>query len=121
MRWLSDQALKIALAVAVPLAYRLAMWLRLRPQWFRRLRAANWPTAFGTIENGTVSVLRAERAEAVVCTLNYSYRVEGSYYGGSCLQQFSDEQLAYDFINSKTGTSVQVKYDPVTPAASIVQ
>jgi hypothetical protein len=121
MHWLSDQAFRIAIAIAVPSAFWLAMWLRLRPQWFRRLRAANWATTSGIIENGTVSALRAERAEAVVCTLNYSYRVDGSYYGGSCLRQFSDEQLAYDFINSKTGTSVQVKYDPAKPAASIVQ
>jgi hypothetical protein len=120
MHSLPDETFRFVFPLAVFLLIWLFAWAKLRPQWFRRLFSANWPITPGTIENGTVSVIRGERGEVAVCTLNYSYCVEGSYYGGSYLQQFSDEQAAYDYISSKAGKSAQVRYNPRDPQSSVL-
>ena len=103
-----------------PVAILVTIWLRRRPQWIRNLSSESWPIALGTIENGTVSVIHSGRGEVALCTLNYSYSIDGAYYGGGYLQQFSDEQEAYDYIGSKTGKAAQVEYNPQKPGASVL-
>jgi hypothetical protein len=116
----ADSLFRLGFPLAVVLLFWLFAWVKLRPQWLRSLLSANWPVAFGTIEDGNVSVVRSERGELAVCTLNYSYSVEGSYYGGNYLQRFSDEQAAYDYISSKRGKSAQVRYNPRNPQTSVL-
>lgn len=120
MHAISDLTFRLALPLAIFVTIWVTMWLRRRPQWIRNLSSDTWPTALGTIENGTVSVIHSGRGEVALCTLNYSYSIDGTYYGGSYLQQFSDEQAAYDYIGSKTGKAAQVKYNPRKPGASVL-
>ncbi|HET9741106.1 MAG TPA: DUF3592 domain-containing protein [Terriglobales bacterium] len=120
MHHLTDPALKLGLTAVLAALASLVIWLRLGSQWTRRLRSINWTPISGTIENGTVSTIRTERRELVTCTLNYSYQVNGEYFGGAYLRQFTDEQAAYDYIDSMNGKLASVKYNPREPGCSIL-
>jgi hypothetical protein len=80
--------------------------------WFRSYRAASWPLTEGRIESGGVSVERGRSGEFATATIAYSYHVEGEYYAGDHKQLFSDEQRAWEYVDSIKGRTVQVRYHP---------
>src|SRR5262249_22719070 len=86
--------------IVVMVIFSLVAWLRFWPQWPRRIRSRNWPTALGRIEGGDVSVMRDGRREIETCTVNCSYQVAGEY-GGKSSQHFGDEQPAYHYIDTR--------------------
>jgi len=115
-----DIVVRILVTIVVTVAFSLVAWFRLWPQWLRRIRSGNWASAIGRIEGGDVSVMRDGRREIVTCTLKYSYQVAGQYFGGNYSRQFGDEQAAYDYVDTRKGSQVEVRYDPRKPGSSVL-
>ncbi len=120
MQFLWHNLSNLVVAVAVFSVFWVIASLKLWPQWLRKRTSGNWPAAMGTIEGGEVSALRSSKGEVATCNLNYSYRINGEYYGGVYSQQFFDEQAAYDFIDSRKGKAAQIKYNPHEPGISVL-
>jgi len=115
-----DIVVRIVLTIVITVVFSLIAWFRLWPQWLRSIRSRSWPSALGRIEGGDVSVMRDGRREVVTCTLKYSYQVAGEYFGGNYSHQFGDEQAAHDYVDTRKGSQVEVRYDPRKPGSSVL-
>jgi hypothetical protein len=120
MQFLWHKLGEIVSVAAVFAVFWLIASLKLWPQWLRKFTSGSWSTTLGTVEGGEVSVLHSSKGEVATCTLNYSYRVNGDYYGGIHSRQFFDQQAAYDYIGSLKGKAAQIKYDPREPETSVL-
>lgn len=112
MQFLWHEFGTVVTAAAVFVVVWFIASLKLWPQRLRKFTSSSWSTALATIEGGDVSRLQSSHGGVATCTLNYSYQVNGDYYGGTHSQQFFDEQAAYDFIDSRKGKAAQIKYNP---------
>src|ERR1700733_6379447 len=96
--------------------------IRRWPEWFRRARSGSWPTVLGTVETAEVSTTRGRWAiatEIATARLGYSYSLNGSYYSGSHVETFNDEQKAWSYVDALKGRPVQVSYSPRKPEISL--
>ena len=85
-------------------------------------RAESWPEVLGTIESVEVSGIRSwpEWKSSFTARVNYSYRVEDSWFAGQVKRRFNDEQKAWDFVGQLRGKAVLVRYKPNKPEKSVI-
>jgi len=106
--------------------FLLAGWARPAWRWFRRHRAAAWPSAQGRIESVDVvkpkrlfvSTGFGNRSPVYAAEIAYSYSVESSIYAGHYRRDFGGEDEAWEFLREFRGKPVTVQYNPRKPADS---
>lgn len=114
---LLDNIAVLLVLLTIGLLFSIRRW----PEWLRRARSSNWPTAQGVIQNGKVSTVRGRGGEMATAQLAYSYQLDGTYYSGYHTESFNDEQKPWSYVDALKGRSVQVRYDPRNPAVSVLR
>ena|SRR5690242_7341152 len=106
-------------AIMAAMAVLVAGWFFVKrlPALVRSMIAGTWPTVEGRIETADVNVFRG----LAFAEVGYSYVVQGERYSGYLLQQFGDEQLAWDYTNNLRGQSVTVRYKLAHPDVSAIR
>jgi hypothetical protein len=114
---LLDGIVTVLILVVLGLLVSIKQW----PEWLRRIRSANWPTTFGTVESGEVSTTRDRNLEIATANLGYSYHLNGIYYSGYHTETFGDEQKAWSYVDALRGKAVEVSYNPRKPEKSVIR
>jgi len=111
--WMVVLLLKLAKYIIVPAGVG-GGWLARR--WMLA-RSARWPIVPGTVQ----SVRPPEKDQGGLCSLAYSYVVEGEYYSGEVLitkgkafRTMEDVQMLLP-----AGTGIEVRYSPNDCAVSV--
>src|SRR5262249_23773813 len=113
-----DAILTILVLSVFGVLYSIREW----PDWYRWVRAKNWPSADGTVETGEVSTHRSRSGvETATATLGYSYRIHGDYYSGYHTEVFNDEQKAWSYVDQLRRQTIPVRYDPKNPEISVLR
>jgi hypothetical protein len=103
------------------LAFILAGWMLPVWRWFRRKRAAGWPTADGRIESVEVnkpSFSFTTKRGYYVAELGFSYSVAGTPHSGRYRREFPTEHEANEFVRDLQDKAVVVHYNPGKPSSS---
>jgi hypothetical protein len=108
-----------AVGVYLVFAAIVASWFGFKrlPSWIRAVRAGTWPMAQGRIETVAVRAI----GDQALGELGYSYLVGRTRYSGYYSQQFTDEQLAWDYVTRLQAQSVVVRYRQGNPDVSALR
>ena len=99
----------------------LAFNFRIVATSMRNQRAQDWPSARGTVVSCDVKTYHGRFSDYAVGVLGYSYTVNGEYYSGYFRRQFSDEQAAWSFVDSRRDLAVIVRYKANDPQRSVLR
>ena len=108
---ISEDLRRIAFLLALSVVVSVYFCIRQMPGWLRSRRSLSWPLAQGMVERVSVNVVAGQ----ALGELAYSYTVCGEWYSGYHLQQFADEQDAWDRIDPLNGQPILVRYQPGHP------
>jgi hypothetical protein len=113
-------AVAFVYSIVVAFLWIPALVIRRIGRLVREIGSESWPRADGSIADGTVQVIRGWIVDYAIGQLDYSYRVHGEYYAGNINRQFTDEQAAWEFVDSCRQKPVVVRYRDDSPQKSVL-
>ena len=89
-------------------------------QWLRRRQARSWPVAQGRVHSADWRQPRTGTNRYFLGDISFYYFVDGHFYSGYHRRSFSRAAAASAWIKNMLGASIEVRYDPQSPAQSVL-
>src|SRR5512140_2819275 len=89
-------------------------------QWLRRRKARSWPVAQGRVHSADWRQPRTGTNRYFLADISFYYFVDGHFYSGYHRRSFSQAAAASEWVKNMLGASIEVRYDPQSPAKSVL-